>query len=238
VVAGEVKALASQTAKATDEIGAQIASVQDATNGAAAAVREIAESIRGVEHLSAAIAAAVEQQTATTNEIARNVSETSRAAQEVAERITSVSQEATATGDRASQVSAISGEVADSIAQLSEAVVRVVRTSTEDVNRRRSPRYRIDRAGRVRHGGRELALTVRNCSLGGALLGGPVDRVNVGDRVELLIEGFGPPLPGIVRAAGPDRLHLKFELSQAAKDAALPEFERLFTGREPMLAAA
>ena len=73
VVAGEVKSLANQTAKATDEIGGQIAAVQGATHQAVDAIRAIVGTITRINEISGAIAAAVEQQGAATQEIARNV---------------------------------------------------------------------------------------------------------------------------------------------------------------------
>src|SRR5262249_42620936 len=76
VVAQEVKALAAQTAKATDEIGTQIAAMQTATQDSVAAIKEISTTISKISEISTMIAAAVEEQGATTQEIARNVQET------------------------------------------------------------------------------------------------------------------------------------------------------------------
>jgi len=73
VVAGEVKSLATQTAKATEEIGAQVTTIQAATNVAANDIREIAEVIGHISELSTSVAAAVEEQSAATGEISRAV---------------------------------------------------------------------------------------------------------------------------------------------------------------------
>ena len=73
VVASEVKALAAQTAKATDEIGTQIAGMQAATQESVAAIKEIGGTIGRISEIAATIAAAVEEQGAATQEIARNV---------------------------------------------------------------------------------------------------------------------------------------------------------------------
>jgi methyl-accepting chemotaxis protein len=104
VVAGEVKSLASQTGKATEEIGGQIAAIQTATKEAVEAIHRISETIRGVSAIAANIAAAVEQQGAATAEIARNVHQTAQAAQEVTLNIGRVSQAATDTGTAAADV--------------------------------------------------------------------------------------------------------------------------------------
>lgn len=104
VVASEVKALASQTAKATEAIAGQIVSMQHATREAAAAIKTIGASIVEVSNISTAIAAAVEEQSAATSEIARNVQEASKGTSEVASNITEVSRGAVETGSASSQV--------------------------------------------------------------------------------------------------------------------------------------
>ncbi|SFK70759.1 Methyl-accepting chemotaxis protein [Falsiroseomonas stagni DSM 19981] len=91
VVASEVKALAGQTARATEEIGQQIADIQGATREAVEAIRGIAGVIEQVDQIAATIAAAVEQQGAATREIARNVAETAVGTQEVSSNIAHVS---------------------------------------------------------------------------------------------------------------------------------------------------
>ncbi len=104
VVAQEVKALAAQTAKATDEIGTQISAMQGATQSSVAAIRAIGGTINRVSEIAATIAAAVQQQGAATQEIARNVQQAARGSADVAENIVSVSRAATATGTASAQV--------------------------------------------------------------------------------------------------------------------------------------
>ncbi|MGE5505070.1 MAG: methyl-accepting chemotaxis protein [Actinomycetota bacterium] len=90
VVAGEVKGLASQTAKATGEIGAQIAAIQATTSDAVRAIEEIGQTIGRMDDIAASIAAAVEQQGAATREIARNVGEAAAGARRVGDHIDAV----------------------------------------------------------------------------------------------------------------------------------------------------
>jgi methyl-accepting chemotaxis protein len=104
VVAQEVKALASQTAKATDEIGTQIAAMQTATQDSVAAIKEISTTISKISEISTMIAAAVEEQGATTQEIARNVQETAHGTTQVATNITEVNRGASETGTASAQV--------------------------------------------------------------------------------------------------------------------------------------
>lgn len=104
VVASEVKDLASQTAKATQEISLQIGAVQQATNQAVDAIQEIAHTINEMSQISISIAAAMEQQGAATTEIARNVQEASRGTDAVTGNIIDVQKGAGDTGEAASQV--------------------------------------------------------------------------------------------------------------------------------------
>jgi len=104
VVATEVKELASQTAKATEEISAQIGSVQQATQQTVAAIQEIARTITEMSQISTSIAAAMEEQGAATAEIARNVQEAARGTEQVTGSIVDVQQGAGETTAAASQV--------------------------------------------------------------------------------------------------------------------------------------
>jgi methyl-accepting chemotaxis protein len=104
VVAQEVKALAAQTAKATEEIGSQIGSMQMATQESVAAIKEIGGTIARISEISSTIAAAVEEQGAATLEISRNVGEAARGTAQVANNITDVNRGAGETGSASSQV--------------------------------------------------------------------------------------------------------------------------------------
>ncbi|GGI30366.1 methyl-accepting chemotaxis protein [Bradyrhizobium guangdongense] len=104
VVASEVKALAAQTAKATDEISAQIAGMQSATEDSVGAIKAIGATISKISDISTTIAATIEEQGAATAEIARNVSEAAKGTVEVADKIAQVSHGASATGSASTQV--------------------------------------------------------------------------------------------------------------------------------------
>jgi methyl-accepting chemotaxis protein len=90
VVANEVKALSSQTAKATDEITSQIQEIRDATGSTVQAIREIGTTIGQMNEITGSIAAAVEEQGAATQEIARSVQQAAQGAQEVMQNIAGV----------------------------------------------------------------------------------------------------------------------------------------------------
>ncbi|MBI3447266.1 MAG: bacteriohemerythrin [Magnetospirillum sp.] len=104
VVAGEVKNLANQTGKATDEIAAQIKAVQEGTSAAVQAIASISQVIGEMGEISSAVAAAVEEQSAATTEIARNVEQAATGTEEVSSNIVSVEQAARETGHAAEQI--------------------------------------------------------------------------------------------------------------------------------------
>jgi len=104
VVASEVKALAAQTGKATEEISAQIASMQSATEDSVAAIKEISGTIGRISEIASAIAAAVEEQGAATQEISRNVQQAAAGTTQVATNIIDVNRGASDTGSASSLV--------------------------------------------------------------------------------------------------------------------------------------
>ncbi|MDY0872049.1 methyl-accepting chemotaxis protein [Dongia rigui] len=122
VVASEVKNLASQTAKATDEIGAKITEIQGATAQSVAAIEGISKVIEEISHISTTIAAAVEEQTAATNEIARNVQQASQGTTQVSGNIQGVTAAAGETGKAAGQVLGAATELGHQSSSLSDAV--------------------------------------------------------------------------------------------------------------------
>src|SRR5450756_346680 len=104
VVASEVKALAEQTAKATGEIGQQIAGIQAATQESVGAIKEIGDTIGRMSEISSTIAAAVEEQGAATQEISRNVQQAAQGTSPVSSNIADVERGASETGSASTQV--------------------------------------------------------------------------------------------------------------------------------------
>lgn len=111
VVANEVKALATQTSRATDEIAEHIEKVQSSTGSAVSAISEITDTITRMSEAASAIAAAIEEQTSATTEIARNVEEASRGTDEVTRNIDGVSAAAQSGDEAAQQVRSASDEL-------------------------------------------------------------------------------------------------------------------------------
>ena len=115
VVANEVKSLANQTAKATDEISGQIKSIQTATNGAVGAIASIAEVIDQISDISTAISAAVEEQGAATQEVTSNITGVSQASSETGQ---AASDTLSAAGELSRQAESLSATVDDFLLQV------------------------------------------------------------------------------------------------------------------------
>ncbi|WP_036303216.1 methyl-accepting chemotaxis protein [Methylobacterium sp. 77] len=128
VVASEVKALASQTAKATEEITGQIARIQASTDLAVTAIAGITQRIREIDDVSASIAAAVEEQGAATYEIVRNVTEASAGTKEVTHNVNAVAAAAEETGAASAQVLASASELSLQFNTLDTAMSRFLTT--------------------------------------------------------------------------------------------------------------
>jgi methyl-accepting chemotaxis protein/aerotaxis receptor len=216
VVANEVKSLANQTGTSVEEITRQISRIQGVTKSAVEAVTAIGGRITGIDEVSSSIAAAMEQQSAATAEISRSVSETSQAAQNVSELIGRVMRNAVATGDKADAVKAGAAEVSDAVNELREVVVRVVRTSTSDVNRREDPRFETDRACHVRLGHEEIVGNIVDISLGGAKIAGDFPEA-VPETVALRVADHPRQLTGRIVHSTPSALHVKFEPGKIAE---------------------
>ena len=122
VVASEVKNLANQTAKATDDIRAQIAAIQGTTSEAVTAIQAIATTIEEVNQIAASIATAVEEQGAATQEIARNVQQAAAGTNEVSANIGGVNEASGEVGEAAGQVLSSVGELSGQSERLRQEV--------------------------------------------------------------------------------------------------------------------
>ena len=118
VVASEVKNLANQTAKATEDIQAQVGQMQEVTASAVEAIREITGTIRRMSEIATTIAVAVEQQGAATSEIARNVQHASHGTREVSHNIGGVTEAASSTGAMAGETLGAARDLAEQSSRL------------------------------------------------------------------------------------------------------------------------
>jgi methyl-accepting chemotaxis protein len=124
VVANEVKELAKETAKATEDISRKIQAIQSDAHGAVDAIGEITKVINQVNDIANAIASAVEEQAATTSEMGRNVTEAAKGSTEIAQNITGVAQAAQSTTQGASDTQKAAAELARMASALQNLVVQ------------------------------------------------------------------------------------------------------------------
>ena len=223
VVASEVKALATQTTSSTQEIARHINEVRAATEASAAAVGRIEQTIGEVNAIAGSIAAAVEEQGAATSEIARNVAETASAANEMTRQIGEVSSEAERADRQAGAVQDDTGGLNAAVMELKQSLIRVVRTSTAEVDRRTSGRHSADLPCRLTIAGRMHDARIADISEGGARVHG-APAIERGTRGTLSLDGVGFPLPFIAQddASGGLRLTFDLDTATAAKFRGLP----------------
>jgi methyl-accepting chemotaxis protein len=122
VVANEVKELAKETTKATEDISERIAAIQSDTQGAVSAIAQISTVIAQINDISNTIASAVEEQTATTNEMGRNITEAAKGSTEIAQNITGVASAAQSTSSGATQTQSASSELSRMASELQKLV--------------------------------------------------------------------------------------------------------------------
>jgi methyl-accepting chemotaxis protein len=124
VVANEVKELAKETAKATEDIGRRIEAVQSETKSAVTAISEITEIITEVSGISGTIASAVEEQTATTNEMSRHIAEAAKGTTQISGNIRAVAEAAQNTTQGAMRTQTSANELSEMAASLQKLVLQ------------------------------------------------------------------------------------------------------------------
>jgi methyl-accepting chemotaxis protein len=187
VVANEVKELAKQTARATEDISRKINTIQTDTRGAVEAIGSISGVIDQINDISATIAAAVEEQSATTNEMTRNASEAATGAADISANIVAVAQAADGTLLRAQESQKAAQELAEIAVQLSS-LMRHFKIERRDRRIEISLPVRLT-AIAVNGDPLEQEVITIDVSAQGASLRGIQARLRVGDRVSLARSG-------------------------------------------------
>ncbi|MBB5693117.1 methyl-accepting chemotaxis protein [Muricoccus pecuniae] len=168
VVAGEVKNLASQTARATEEISNQISQIQNATTETVDVVGRIGGRVSEMGEVSVAIAAAMEQQSAATQEISRSVAHAATAVESVTEMMAGVVSIAGEANERASQLQADAGGLASNTDRSRRFLIQSIRNSVAEAERRTSQRVSLDLPCELVLDGKMHAARLVDISEGGA----------------------------------------------------------------------
>ncbi len=171
VVAGEVKSLAAQTARSTEEIARRIAAMDDAARDAVGAVEQIGTVVADIQAAAAAVAAAVAEQGMATSGIAQAIGRADNATAEAAGRVATLLREAERSAATATDIAGLAEAVAGNVQGLRATLSGVVRERIAEIDRRVAPRAVVDIPARLEGpGGGEGRL--RNVSAGGVLFEG------------------------------------------------------------------
>ncbi|KAA5606715.1 HAMP domain-containing protein [Roseospira marina] len=215
VVANEVKTLANQTAKATEDIGVQIAAVQGATQEAVAAIEDISNIIREINDISTAVSAAVEEQSAATNEISHNAQLAARNTQDSSDNIEHVRASTGVTGEQARTVEQAAEDVRNRIRQMEEALERIVKSGSEE-ERQANTLYTVNVSATLNLGGQNtVTCLLQDVARSGV---GTLDRVLDSDRGQefvMSIPGLGD-LHGSVVAHTGSGTHVRLDAGDDA----------------------
>ena len=185
VVASEVKNLAGQTAKATDEISAQVNAIQEATQQAVHSIRTITGTVSEIEGRTMAIAAAVEQQEASTHEISRSISLASNGSSRVASNVRAMAQSVDETSEEARNLRETSERLADVAGDLSRSVDGFLHSVIEDVRERRvATRRAVRQAAIIFSEGRRSATEIHDISETGIRIEA-VANLHLGETIEV-----------------------------------------------------
>lgn len=211
VVAAEVKTLADQTAKATEEIGEHIVGMRTTSSQSSVAINEVSRVIQQVAQIAAEVVSAVEQQRQATEEISDNMQQNAQSSREVTCRITDVSDAAKASNELAERVQVASRTLQTSVSGLRTTINQIVRSSSE-ADRRSEGRHPLGQAATVVASGSRHEGKIDNISHGGACV--IVDgSFAAGDPIELRIANADHPITARVvdYQLEEHRLHVKFD---------------------------
>ena len=217
VVAAEVKNLANQTAKATEEISTQIGSIRNETEGAVDAIRSISGTIKQINEISESITEAVSQQSLATQEISSSVQNTVQHMTEVSTQIADVASETDQVRGHSGSVMDNAESTSTNVERLDERMDIIMQELRESGNRRRDERVEGSWRCQAAADGKSQSCQMTNMSVGGALLEG-LENFSEGDSLTLFIEGFSGELKATVVTASDQQTRISFQIDDAAKN--------------------
>lgn len=210
VVAAEVKTLANQTAKATEEISKQINGVQNYTRTAVASIREISSAVSEINQVTASIASAVEEQQASTQQIAQAVQSAFEGTDQVTRNIDAVTKTIGETSREAESVREVSDELISVTNELSTCVERFLRDVNSNIDdRRRTPRVKMSEAIAINMQGKRITLNILDISTTGARMM-PATDMKIGDELSIELSD-GHTVRAKVVSRGKDDAGVQFD---------------------------
>ncbi|MEM1399853.1 MAG: nitrate- and nitrite sensing domain-containing protein [Pseudomonadota bacterium] len=210
VVASEVKTLASQTAKATEEIASQISGIQNSTRGAVESIRRITSAVTDIRDMTTSIAGAVEQQQTATQEIAESVQAASSGTNTVSESVASVSGSIEQTADEAQTVEGASNTLSDATQTLMEEVERFLEDVSKDVeDRRHALRTKMRECVVIDVDGQRQTSTMVDGSPTGARIAG-VEGLKPGTKIDIALSD-GRTISAMVVRESDGEIGVQFE---------------------------
>ena len=209
VVASEVKSLSRETERSTDLIGDLISRIQAAARDADTAVEKVGETIAAVDGIAGSIALAMADQSKATAEIALNMEETARATRQVAGHVDALTGDCRRTDSLAESSKSAAAILSDSIESLAEALTQIVRTSTEEANRRAHARHRCSVSTGVTGSFGAADAELLDVSRGGALIQTDVP-LGPGDHLVLNLPERDTPRHAQVVGVSRHGIHVQF----------------------------
>ncbi len=197
VVASEVKTLATQTGKSTEQIGAKIAEIQFTTREAVASLASVAEAIDQISDVTEQVSTAIEQQRAATESFAVSAHDSSTAVSDVAGRMTGIADMVHHSRATAQEVSAVAAAMQSTSQTLCREIPDIVRNAVK-ADLREFPRYDVNLSARLEFGDGTVEVAVHDVSQGGARIDA-VARLEVGDQIALTFPDMNAIAGEIVR---------------------------------------
>jgi methyl-accepting chemotaxis protein len=200
VVASEVKVLATQTGKSTEQIGAKVAEIQSTTREVVAALSSVAEAIDQLSDVTVSVSAAIEQQRDATENFATSARETSAAVSDVAGRMTGIADMVHRSRGTAQDVAAVAEAMQSTTQILCREIPDIVQRAV-NADLREFPRYEVNLTARLERNGEVAEVAVLDVSEGGALIAA-AKNLRVGDQVAVTFSGMKAITAGVVRSNG------------------------------------